>query len=248
MRSCTYIGRLPPRWYEPELKPDARKGIILSQPTSVLWVKYWRCVTAQSASVGVRGQRLPRLPPNPVCPLLLLCPWHSSHKYLLSNYIIHIFSSSQMMNIGQDASLLLLLPQCILKHDCRWKGDVLILAMPAHNISGKSKGKSTNAAKALQSSRQTEKLANNENPGWAMHCTSAAQLKHKKEKEQNKINPKPKMKQKEGSWGTLGNAELWEKCSFRENKMGESISHKKGSFQPGTDPLSCISCSVKAEG
>lgn len=32
------------------------------------------------------------------------------------------------------------------------------------------------------------------------------------------------------------------------NKMGKSISHKKGSFQTETSPLSCISCSVKAEG
>lgn len=133
-----------------------------------------------------------------------------------------------MLNICQDVSLLSLLPQCILKHDCRWKGDeVLILAMPAHNIIRKSKGKSTNAAKALQSSRQTEKLANNENPGWAMHSTSAAQLK---EKEQNKNNSKPKMKQKGG------NGVHWEMLNFgksvvlERNKMGKSISHKKGSF------------------
>lgn len=30
--------------------------------------------------------------------------------------------------------------------------------------------------------------------------------------------------------------------------MGNGISHKKGSFQTETSPLSCISCSVKAEG
>lgn len=35
---------------------------------------------------------------------------------------------------------------------------------------------------------------------------------------------------------------------LERNKTGESISHKKGSFQSGTDPLSCIFCSVKAEG
>lgn len=87
--------------------------------------------------------------------------------------------------------------------------------MPAHNITRKSKGKSTNAAKALQSSRQTEKLSNSENPGWAMHSTSAAQLRHKK----NRIKiTKKKMKQKEGSWDILGNAEFWEKCSFREEQ------------------------------
>lgn len=98
-----------------------------------------------------------------------------------------------MMNIGQAVSLLPLLPQYILKHNCRWKGDeVLILAMPAHNITRKSKGKSTNAAKALQSSRQTEKLANNENPGWATHCTSAAQLKHKIKQNRTKITQNQK--------------------------------------------------------
>lgn len=51
--------------------------------------------------------------------------------------------------------------------------------------------------------------------------------KTQKEKEQNKNNPKLKIKQKEGSWGTLGNAELWEKCSFREEQNGGKVFHTR---------------------
>jgi len=106
------------------------------------------------------------------------------------------------MDIGPAVSLPLLL-QCILKHDYRWKGDVLavlMLAAPVHNITRKSKGKTTNAAKALCSSSQTEKQANKENLGWAMHYTSylCSPAKRQKETEWNKNNPKPKIKQKEG--------------------------------------------------
>lgn len=81
-----------------------------------------------------------------------------------------------------------------------------------------------------------------------MHSTSAAQLKHKKKKNRTKITQNQKLNKKRG------HGVHWEMLNFgksvvsERNKMGESISHKKGSFQPGTDPLSCISCSVKAEG
>lgn len=111
-----------------------------------------------------------------------------------------------------------------MKHDYRWKGDeleVLILAMRVHNITRKSKDKTTNRAKALHSSRQTEKQPNKKNLGWAMHYTRYLCSPAKRQTEWNKNNPKPKIKQEEGSWGTLGNAELWEKCSSREKQNGE---------------------------
>lgn len=54
---------------------------------------------------------------------------------------------------------------------------------------------------------------------YARYLCSPA--KDKKETEWNKNNSKLKIKQQEGSWGTLGNVELWEKCSFREEQNGE---------------------------
>lgn len=74
MQSRTYVGRLPPRWYETELNPDARKGIVLSQPISVLWVKYWISVMAQSASVGVKGTKAAQAATKPCLPFATLVP------------------------------------------------------------------------------------------------------------------------------------------------------------------------------